>query len=126
MNAFEFDAVVYDGSVYCVACLPDGVDVNSEDVSPIFADSEWDYYPVCEHCHGVHDYVSLTVYGQNMQTINDALAEHARGEFDGLVVSDTSEVPEDYDGMVLHINDHGNAELYQADFGVLKSIASRV
>ncbi len=30
----------------------------------------------------------------------------------GLVVEDTSEVPEDYRGEVLHINDHGNATLY--------------
>lgn len=32
--------------------------------------------------------------------------------FDGLRVSDTSEVPRDYRGEVLHVNDHGNVTLY--------------
>lgn len=32
--------------------------------------------------------------------------------FDGLRVSDTSEVPRAYRGEVLHINDHGNVTLY--------------
>lgn len=34
--------------------------------------------------------------------------------FDGLKVSDTSEVPKDYRGEVLHVNDHGNMTLYVA------------
>lgn len=34
-------------------------------------------------------------------------------DFDGLRVSDLSEVPEDYQGNVLVINDHGNCTLYQ-------------
>jgi hypothetical protein len=38
-------------------------------------------------------------------------------DFDGLRVSDTSEVPDDYSGEVLHVNDHGNATLYVADNG---------
>ncbi|MGH8674178.1 MAG: hypothetical protein ACREVG_07705, partial [Burkholderiales bacterium] len=29
-------------------------------------------------------------------------------DFDGLRVNDTSEVPSDYSGEVLHVNDHGN------------------
>jgi len=37
--------------------------------------------------------------------------------FDGLRVSDTSEVPADYVGEVLHVNDHGNATLYAKDAG---------
>lgn len=33
-------------------------------------------------------------------------------EFDGLKVSDLSEVPRGYSGEMLHVNDHGNATLY--------------
>lgn len=45
------------------------------------------------------------------------------GNFDGLRVSDTSEVPKDYRGEVLHTNDHGNATLYVAGArGKLKEI----
>jgi len=33
-------------------------------------------------------------------------------DFDGLKVSDTSEVPSGYRGEVLHVNDHGNMTLY--------------
>lgn len=35
--------------------------------------------------------------------------------FDGLRVSDTSEVPADYNGEVIHVNDHGNVTLYWSD-----------
>jgi hypothetical protein len=34
---------------------------------------------------------------------------------DGLVVSDTSEVPKGFHGYVLHVNDHGNMTLYLAN-----------
>ena len=43
-------------------------------------------------------------------------------EFEGLKVSDTSEVPEDYTGEVLHINDHGNVTLYNCRKGTLKEV----
>jgi hypothetical protein len=46
--------------------------------------------------------------------------------FDGLKVSDTSEVPADYSGEVLHVNDHGNCTLYIADGGALSEIWSFV
>lgn len=127
MSSFDYNAMVFDCEIYCIECLPDGVGENDEDVSPIFADSEWDYYPVCAHCGAVHDYVCLTDYGRNQEAISEALRAHRDGEFDGLVVSDTSEVPADYDGEVLHINDHGNATLYVADGeGNLKEIAAVV
>ena len=44
---------------------------------------------------------------------SDVFESH--GCFDGLRVSDTSEVPADYVGEVLHVNDHGNATLYVKD-----------
>ena len=59
MRNNEFEAVVYDGAIYCVECLPDGVDTDDEEVSPIFAGSEWDTAPCCEHCGWVHDYMCV-------------------------------------------------------------------
>ncbi len=40
----------------------------------------------------------------------------------GLIVSDTSEVPEDFNEYVLHVNDHGNMTLYFASAGKLREI----
>lgn len=50
------------------------------------------------------------------------LSEEALQDFDGLKVSDLSEVPSDYSGEVLHVNDHGNTSLYAADNGKLEAI----
>jgi len=47
VKAYDFDAVAYDGEVYCNGCLPDGVTLKNDGVSPTFAISEWDRYPVC-------------------------------------------------------------------------------
>lgn len=43
------------------------------------------------------------------------VSEGLEDEFDGLKVSDLSEVPDDHEGEVLHVNDHGNVSLYVAD-----------
>jgi len=67
MKSYDFDAVIYDGEVYCVECLPQApkgyehqqVTIDSDEVSPIFADSEWDYAPVCGACGMVHDYMTI-------------------------------------------------------------------
>lgn len=40
------------------------------------------------------------------------LSENFEDEFDGLKVSDLSEVPKDYAGEIVVINDHGNVSLY--------------
>lgn len=40
------------------------------------------------------------------------LGEIEEYDFNGLKVSDLSEVPKDYAGEILHINDHGNMTLY--------------
>lgn len=39
--------------------------------------------------------------------------EDMQSDFDGLQVSDASEVPRGYSGEVLHVNDHGNMTLYR-------------
>jgi len=50
------------------------------------------------------------------------LSEDAIRDFDGLKVDDTSDVPDDYTGEVLHVNDHGNMSLYDAKDGELTEI----
>lgn len=50
------------------------------------------------------------------------LNECALQDFDGLKVNDTSEVPNDYVGEVLHVNDHGNMTLYASEIGKLREI----
>ena len=48
-------------------------------------------------------------------------------DFDGLKVSDTADVPRDYRGEVLHVNDHGNVSLYVAGSrGTLREVWSVV
>lgn len=58
--------------------------------------------------------------------LSEAIDAQARGEFDGLAVSDLSEVPTGFRGMVLHVNDHGNATLYVKTARKFREIASRV
>jgi hypothetical protein len=53
------EAVVYDNTVYCVACLPEGISVDDERVAPILADQEWEYAPVCKLCGETHDYMRI-------------------------------------------------------------------
>lgn len=50
------------------------------------------------------------------------LTENIDECFDGLKVDDTGEVPDDYCGEVLHINDHGNMTLYSASNGKLSEV----
>jgi hypothetical protein len=60
MKAWDYEAVVYDGAIYCVQCLPPGVDADSDDVSPIFASDEVTAPGVvCEACGALHDYMGL-------------------------------------------------------------------
>jgi hypothetical protein len=62
MKSYDYDAVVYDSEIFCTECLPDGVSRRDDDVTPIFADSEWDYVPICCQCSYEHDYVSVLNY----------------------------------------------------------------
>lgn len=54
------------------------------------------------------------------------LSESFCDDFDGLRVSDTSEVPVGYRGEVLHVNDHGNVTLYVANGRGLREVWSVV
>ena len=58
MKAWDYDAVVYDGAVYCNECCP--VDIESDEVTPIFASDEWQAPgAVCDVCFTCHDYMGL-------------------------------------------------------------------
>lgn len=59
MKAYDFEACTYQGDVYCNGCLPRGLSVNSEEVTPIFASDEWEHTPVCCQCMEPHDYMSV-------------------------------------------------------------------
>jgi hypothetical protein len=59
MKTYDFYAVVYSCDVYCTECVPDGANIEDSEIYPIFADSEWDYAPVCCNCGESHDYVTI-------------------------------------------------------------------
>lgn len=73
MKAWDYEGVdlfAADGSghigTYCNECfatLHPTVDINAEHVAPIFATDERDYYPSCEWCGYVFDYINLTEEG---------------------------------------------------------------
>ncbi len=66
MKAYDYDAVIFDGDVYCVGCLSDDVfstDCNVQPVQPIFAGEEWVKCPICCECGEEHDY--MTILGEN-------------------------------------------------------------
>lgn len=63
MKSFDYNAVTYDGAVYCTECVPEGV--KDEEVDPIFADSEWEYEPTCDECGEIHDYMNIIPYNGN-------------------------------------------------------------
>lgn len=55
MNATEVVGyAMEDGYCLCPGCY------EGKDGQPIFAGSEWDNYPTCDHCSGLIDEVSLT------------------------------------------------------------------
>lgn len=57
MKSYDFEAVIVEDGVFCLECVPPNVE--AEDGFPIFADSEWENYPVCCVCNFVHEYVTL-------------------------------------------------------------------
>ena len=62
MKSDTFEAVTYEGEVYCIECIPEidlDLDIDSEGVHPIFAGEEWDYAPSCNVCGETHSYMQL-------------------------------------------------------------------
>jgi hypothetical protein len=54
------------------------------------------------------------------------ISESLEADFDGLKVSDTSEIPAEYTGEVLYVNDHGNCTLYAVSRGRMREVWSVV
>lgn len=77
MKSYDYNAYAYGGEVYCINCLPNPTEYldldKDERPYPIFADSEWDYYPSCSVCGLVHDYVGLTDYGREVESNQERL-----------------------------------------------------
>lgn len=64
------------------------------------------------HRHGKHYLRNLDKRNAaKRRMLMNALDAREYGEFDGLVVNDSSELPEGYSGMALVVNDHGNVSL---------------
>ena len=65
MHGWDYECGAYDGDIYCVECLPEGVNHKDPDSGfyPIFATDEVDSYPVCCECGTEHDYMGLTCWG---------------------------------------------------------------
>ena len=85
MKAYDFDAVVYAGDVLCVDCLPEGVNVEDDDVMPIFADAELEEPPVCMACGEMHTYMALPPHwecNEAMQYVADREEEGEEEEGD--------------------------------------------
>ena len=59
MKGWDYEVVAYDCDYYCVECLPEDVDVEDEDVHPIFATDEVDHAPCCCVCGEIHTYMSI-------------------------------------------------------------------
>lgn len=66
MKSYDYDAMVFEGEVVCKKHL-----TYKEwlDAQPVFANSEWDCYPVCGKCGEIHDYVTLTEAGWQFESI---------------------------------------------------------
>jgi hypothetical protein len=62
MRPCDFNAVMKDGECYCSRHFTKE-ELESDEVYPIFADSDNDYYPVCAECGMIHTYVDLTPDG---------------------------------------------------------------
>lgn len=59
MKSFDYDAVVCEGEVYCLSCF-EGDTENNPEVSPIFADSEWEWPgATCTACGELFDYMNI-------------------------------------------------------------------
>jgi hypothetical protein len=80
--------------------------------------SDWDLeslFSILSNCAPVYFY-----FGAHPGDGSDYgywLSEDFPQDFDGLKVSDLSEVPHAYTGEVLHVNDHGNMSLYSYSRG---------
>lgn len=77
MQPFHYEIVevfAKDGSGHvatlCNECaVKRGYDIDADEIAPIFADTEMDYYPECEDCYKEFTYMDLTEYAKNEMAI---------------------------------------------------------
>lgn len=72
MKSYEcYGFTTSNGDIMCLKCSHDISEAEAERLHfhPIFADSEWDYYPSCDICDTVLDYVNLTECGREYEQI---------------------------------------------------------
>lgn len=72
MKSFDFRAYTTEnGSVVCCDCAGKLTEQEEKDKGylPIFAGSEWDYYPCCDICGAEQDYVTLTEDGERFERL---------------------------------------------------------
>ena len=60
MKSFDYEAVIYNGDVFCTDCCP--VSLKHEDVFPIFADQELQSPVKCDACGWEHNYFNIINY----------------------------------------------------------------
>lgn len=137
----------YDGSIH--EAIDSNVPIYTSDIKDLVylyedeLNEAFDYAGICSR-HECDDWRTMAIYCYMEQEINSryysdgqeqvnewwqinrpvsrALNAHELGEFEGLVVNNTSDVPDDYVGEVLDINDHGNATLYKYEDGESEEI----
>ena len=67
MKSYEYQGyTTSQGGVVCTDCTGKLSETEEAELGycPIFANSEWDYYPACDICGRVLDYVCLTTEGE--------------------------------------------------------------
>jgi hypothetical protein len=73
MKSYDYEAyTTQNGGVICTDCTGKLTEAQQEEKGfrPIFADSEWDYYPTCDMCNKQIDYVNLTSDGRKYEAQN--------------------------------------------------------
>lgn len=56
MKSWDYEAVTFDGDIYCTGCVPENAD--KEEISPVFASDEWaGPHPRCGKCGYVFEYL---------------------------------------------------------------------
>jgi len=87
-------------------------------------DSDYDLESLFDELNNLCD-IPYAYFGNHSGDSSDYgfwISEELQYDFEGLKVDDTGNVPEDYNGEVLHINDHGNVTLYVANHGELTEV----
>ena len=57
--SLDYDAVWYEGEVYCVGCLPECIAPDDILVTPILEEDMVVFTPVCVECQQSHTYMDV-------------------------------------------------------------------